>query len=193
MELYEVVRRRRMVRNFEEEEVAPAALRRILDAGRRAPSAGFTQAQDFVVLDSPGPRSRFWQAAAPGDGYTGVRRAPVLILVVTSEQDYLSRYAEPDKGGDSHAPRFGAPYWWVDAGMAAMMLLLAAVEEGLGALFFGVPPERLKRVKEAFGIPMEREIAGVVALGRPRHPLPRGSAARRARRPYDDVVHRDRW
>ena len=56
-----------------------------------------------------------------------MRTAPVLVTVWTSERAYLDRYAEPDKGWtDRDKARWSAPYWWVDAGMAAMNVLLAA-------------------------------------------------------------------
>jgi nitroreductase len=81
------------------------------------------------------------------------------------------------------------PYWDVDTGMAAMLMLLTAVDEGLGALFFGVPADRHDRVREAHAIPPDRRLVGVVALG---HELARTTSPslRRGRRPASEVVHR---
>ena len=76
---------------------------------------------------------------------------------------------------------------------AAMLILLAAVEEGLGALFFGLfPPEHVPVFLRSFGVPPDYEAIGVIAIG---HPAPDTvlSSARRGRRPLDDVVHRGRW
>ena len=82
-----------------------------------------------------------------------------------------------DKGWTDRDPtRWPVPYWDVDTGMAAMLLLLTAVEDGLGACFFGVPPDRHTAVRGALGIPENRRFVGVVSLGyavpHPRSPSP---------------------
>ncbi|NYG05535.1 nitroreductase [Phycicoccus badiiscoriae] len=199
MEFREVVRRRRMVRRFDPDRpVARAALDDVLYAAQRAPSAGFSQGWDFVVLADGQDRRRFWDATrdpelphdAPPDGWlAGVSSAPVLVLCLSDPDTYLDRYAEPDKGWSDRDPaRWPVPYWDVDTGMAAMLMLLAAVDQGLGALFFGVPPARHADVRQAHGIPANRRLVGVVALG---HELRRseGSSRTRPRRTTAEVVH----
>lgn len=213
MEFREVLRRRRMVRRFDPARpVPPASLERVLYAALRAPSAGFSQGWDFVVLEEAPDREAFWTACAsaeggtddhrrrreevghcPGEWLRGVSGAPVLILCLSDPDAYLDRYAEPDKGWTDRDPaRWPIPYWDVDTGMAAMAMLLAAVDEGLGALFFGVPRGAHAAVREAHGIPDNRRLVGVVALG---HELRRveGSSATRRRRPTREVVHRGRF
>ena len=211
MELVDVLARRRMVRRYDPAApVAAEALEAVLAAARRAPSAGFAQGVSLLVLEAPEERERFWSATAPvpapaqaGEGarpnrwLAGMRTAPVLVLVLTSREAYLDRYAEPDKGwADRDEGRWSAPYWFVDAGMAAMAMLLRAVDLGLGACFFGVPVDRVDAVHAAFSVPDEQLGVGVVSLG---HPAAdgdrgsRGSPARRARRPADEVVHRGSW
>lgn len=199
MEFREVVRRRRMVRRFDPSRpVASTALDEVLYAAQRAPSAGFSQGWDFVVLAEDDDRHRFWDASrdpelpadAPLDGWlSGVSSAPVLVLCLSDPDTYLDRYAEPDKGWDDRDPaRWPVPYWDVDTGMAAMLMLLAAVDQGLGALFFGIPPARHEQVRRAHGIPENRRLVGVVALG---HELRRteGSSRTRPRREAAEVVH----
>jgi nitroreductase len=203
MEFADVVRRRRMVRRFDPDRpVPPAALEAVLYAAQRAPSAGFSQGWDFVVLTEAADRDRFWAAtrepapdagagsgAAPDGWLTGVSAAPVLVLCLSDPDTYLDRYAEPDKGwADRDPARWPVPYWDVDTGMAAMLMLLAAVDQQLGALFFGVPPARHAAVRQAHGIPDNRRLVGVVALG---HELRRteGSSRTRPRRAPADVVH----
>ena len=195
MELRDVLRRRRMVRRFDPDRPVPReSLERVLYAGLRAPSAGFSQGWDFVVLEGPDQTAGFWQAGAdptsPADAWLrGVGAAPVLVLCLSDPDTYLDRYARPDKGWTDRDPaRWPVPYWDVDTGLAAGYMLLAAVDEGLGALFFGVPPARHDAVRAAHGIPGNRRLVGVVALG---HELARtkGSAAVRSRRPAQDVVH----
>ena len=149
MEFSEVVRRRRMVRRFDPDRPVPGGgPRRVLYAAQRAPSAGFSQGWDFVVLDAAEDRHRFWAATAdrratrPDAGCAGVSRRTGAGRCACSDPDaYLDRYAEPDKGWTDRDPaRWPVPYWDVDTGMAALLMLLAAVDQGLGALFFGVPP-----------------------------------------------------
>lgn len=199
MELREVVRRRRMVRNYDPERPVPrAVLDRVLDHAIRAPSAGFSQGWDFVVLTDPADRDAFWAVDgtpdAQADGWLrGVRAAPCLILCCSDRGAYLRRYAEPDKGWtDQDEAHWPVPYWDVDTGMAAMLMLLTVVDEGLSGLFFGVPPETQDGVKAVFGIPADRRVVGVVAAGygAPDRPSP---SLRRGRRPVAEVAHDGRF
>ena len=187
-----------MVRRFDPSVGVPSEVVRDLVAlAVRAPSAGFSQGWDFVVLVEDDDRARVWGATRdPGSGtppdawLAGVSAAPVLVLCLSDPDTYLDRYAEPDKGWDDRDPaRWPVPYWDVDTGMAAMLMLLAAVDQGLGALFFGVPAPRHAAVREAHGIPGNRRLVGVVALG---HELRRteGSSRTRPRRAATQVVHR---
>jgi nitroreductase len=197
MEFEEVVRRRRMVRNFEDRPVAPELVDRLLDAARRAPSAGFTQGFAFLVLEGPEQVGRFWQATFPppereGFRWPGLFRAPVVIVPCSSKQAYLDRYAEPDKGWtDRDEARWPVPYWDVDCAFATMALLLGAVDAGLGALFFGIFGG-LPDLRAAFAIPDSFTPIGAVALGWPVPDEPSPSL-RRGRRPWNDVVHRGSW
>jgi nitroreductase len=185
-----------MVRRFDPgRPVGRAALDAVLYAAQRAPSAGFSQGWDFVVLTGEDEREAFWSAVAgdpsgePDAWLRGVSAAPVLVLCLSDPDAYLDRYAEPDKGWTDRDPaRWPVPYWDVDTGMAAMAMLLAAVDEGVGALFFGVPPAAHERVRQAHGIPGGRRLVGVVALGHERSRVG-GSSRTRARRPAAEVVH----
>ncbi len=124
----------------------------------------------------------------------GMRTAPVLVVVLTSKDVYLDRYAEDDKGwADRDENRWAVPYWHVDAGMAALLMLQTAVDDGLGACFFGVAPGEVGRLRPAFGIPDAYAPTGVVAVGHTADRAATGSPRRRARKPLDDVVHRGRW
>jgi nitroreductase len=199
MEFATVVRRRRMVRNFTAEPVDPEVVDRALAHAVRAPSAGFSQGWAFLVLDRPDDVDRFWRTATDPDAepdawLRGMRRAPVLIVALSCKTAYLDRYSEPDKGWtDRDEARWPAPYWDIDTGMATLLILLTAVDAGIGGCFFGVPPERIDEVRDAFGIPGDHRPIGVVALGHPGPQIVRGSAASRPRRPLTDVVHRGHW
>ncbi len=187
-----------MVRSYTSDPVDPAVVHRVLDAGNRGPSAGFSQGWAFLLLDTPADVARFWSASTPvgrgGDAWSrGMRAAPVVVVPLSCKRAYLDRYAEPDKGWtDRDEARWPAPYWDIDTGMAALLVLLAAVDEGLGACFFGVPPDRIEPLRNAFGVPADHHPIGAVTLGHPAGDTVRGSAGR-GRRPLDEVVHRGRW
>ena len=197
MEFRDVVRARRMVRAYDRTRPVPTAtLTRLLELAIRAPSAGFSQGWDFVVLRTPADTGRFWAATRDGDGepdrwLAGMQSAPVLVLCLSDRERYLDRYAEPDKGwSDRDSGRWPVPYWDVDTGMAGLLMLLGAVDEGLAGCFFGVPPERRAAVLAEFGAPADRRIVGVISLG---HPAPaadrRSPSLRRGRRPLTEVAH----
>ncbi len=203
MELRQVIRSRRMVRAYDpDREVPEEVLDRVLDHATRAPSAGFSQGWDFVVLTTAEERELFWRTTAdpgaapdavPDSWLRGVSTAPCLVLCLSDRDAYLDRYAEPDKGWtDRDEARWPVPYWDVDTGMAAMLMLLTAVDEGLGGLFFGVPPARHEDVRRAYGIPEGRRLVGVVALGYAA-PDRRSPSLRRGRRPVREVAHRGRY
>ena len=199
MELAETLRRRRMTRRYDPDRpVAEELVERVVTASLRAPSAGFTQGVSLLVLTGA-DRDAFWAATAedqaPNRWLAGMRTAPVLIALWTSRDAYLDRYAQPDKGWTDRDPdRWSAPYWYVDAGMAAMAALLTAADAGLGACFFGVPADRTDAVRAAFAVPADQLSVGVVSLG---HPVAdaglSGSPSRRSRRPAGELVHRGRW
>jgi len=204
MEFADVVRRRHMVRDYDPDRPVPPGVReRLLEHGIRAPSAGFSQGWAFLVLESAGERDLFWSAtahsptdpaAAPEDWLTRMRRAPLLIVPLSDKSAYLDRYAEPDKGWtDRDESRWSVPYWDVDAGMASLLMLLTAVDEGLGACFFGVPGNRVPAFREAFGVPAEYRPVGCVSVGYPGPGDRRSPSLRRGRRALEEVVHRGRW
>ncbi|CAN5656541.1 nitroreductase family protein [soil metagenome] len=199
MELSEAVRRRRMVRSFTAEPVPAAVLDPILDAARRAPSAGNAQGTRFLVLDTPEAVAGYWDITRPASrrsdfAWPGLVVAPALVVVLVDPGAYVVRYAEPDKattGLGEGAEAWPVPYWWVDGGAAVQTLLLGAVDAGLGACFFGLFASE-GAVMAAHGVPAGWRAAGTVALGRPAPDRP-GRSARRARAPLAEVVQRGRW
>lgn len=192
MELRDAVLKRRMIRTYDPNRVINReALSGMLSLAARAPSAGHTQGWRFLVLDDITSRAAFWQATAddePDSWLARLQTAPVLIVVFSDKDAYLDRYAEPDKGWtDRDEAHWPVPYWDIDAGMAAMILLLTAVDAGLGACFFGVPGERWDALRTAFHVPPQLRPVGVVSLGYPA-PDVRSPSLRRGRRPDDAVV-----
>ena len=195
MEFRDVLRKRRMVRRYSDQPVEPAVIERVVDAGRRAPSAGWTQGQSFLVVTDPERRAEIGRLCGE-DHYVAegfdpwISQAPVHIVVCVSESAYRSRYAEPDKydSPDSDEQDWPIPYWWVDGGAAMQNILLAAVDEGLAAGFLG--SHAMPELKEHLGVPDAVSPIGIVTLG---HPLPdrKSGSLRRGRR--TDDVHWEQW
>ena len=202
MEFQQVVDRRRMIRNYAEQPVDPGAIARALRNATRAPSAGFSQGWAFVLLDEPDDVRRYWEAttdaeqlAAPDAWLAGMLRAPVVVLPCSSKDAYLDRYAEPDKGVTNRDEgRWRVPYWHMDTAMAALLILQTVVDEGLGALFFGIPTERIDTVRRSFAIPETHDPIGAITIGHLAGDAGlRGSPAHRRRVPLDELVHRGGW
>jgi len=187
-----------MVRNYDDRPLPPGALDRILENALHAPSAGFSQGWAFVVLEGAEQTAAFWDASFGDEDraqftYDGLFRAPVVVICLSHKQAYLDRYAEPDKGWtDKSEAHWPVPYWDIDTGFASLLMLLTAVDAGLGALFFGIFPERVAGVRAAFGIPGEYTPIGAIAIGytAPDTPSP---SLKRGRRPQEAVIHRAGW
>jgi nitroreductase len=196
MEFSDVIRRRRMVRNFTEQPIPFAALERILAAGRRGPSAGFTQGQDFIVIQDSQMKASV--AELCGEvvyiqmGYDPfISRAPVLIIPCTSEAAYHRRYQEPDKILDEGSEiEWPVPFWFMDGGCAVMLILLAVVNEGLAAGFAGI--QDTERMRDMFHIPQEITPLGVIPIGYPAPDKP-STSLKRGHRPEKQVVHWEHW
>jgi nitroreductase len=199
VEFRDVVRRRKMVRNFTTSAVDGDALDRILAAAVRAPSAGFTQGWGFLVLNTPDDVARFWNETFSPDSrpkfrWQGMFNAPVIVVPCSNESAYLERYAEPDKGWADRDPgRWPVPFWHIDAGFASMQILNAVVDEGLGALFFGIFGEHVDGVRTAFGIPAEFTPIGAIAIGHAAEHDEPSPSLRRGHKPRDEVIHFSRW
>lgn len=196
MEFQEVVRKRRMVRHFTAEPVPDEVIERIVTAAQHAPSAGFSQGVTFVAVTDAATRQRIGEIAGEesyvkGGFHPFISQAPVQIVICASEQVYHDRYREPDKKPeDADEIDWPVPYWHTDAGCALMLILLAAVDEGLGGAFVGTHhPDQLQ---ELLGIPADYLPIGVAMIGHPAPDVPSPSL-KRGRRKLDDVLHRERW
>jgi FMN reductase [NAD(P)H] len=173
MEFAEVVRRRRMVRHFAPDPVDRSVLERIVATAQRAPSAGFSQGQRVVIVTDPDRKRRL--AELVGEGFYTERgfdpwisEAPALLVPCVSAKVYVDRYNEPDKRDPSAPPgtedEWKVPYWWMDVGCTVMLLLLAAVDEGLAAGFAGGDFDGLRA---ELGMPDDYTPVGVIPVGRP--------------------------
>lgn len=196
-----MLKQRRMVRNYLPEPVPPEVVERIVATVRRAPSGGFSQGQRLVVVTEPETRAVIARLAGE-DEYVArgsepwISRAPVHVVVYTREEDYHERYRQPDKLREGEEIVWPVPYWYVDAGAAMMLLLLAAIDEGLAAGVFGLLDPQVPRLGELLGVPDDFRFVAAVTVGRPA-PDPGSSAMSsrlsQRRKPLDDVVRWERW
>ena len=199
MEFQDVVLLRRMVRDFSDEPVAPALVEQLLINATRIPSAGYSQGFAFVVLTDPGQRRLFWETTS-GPEWRGesesesLTRAPVVILPLAHKQAYLDRYAMPDK---AHTPlsreeSWPAPYWDIDTGFGVMLILLTAVDLGLGALLFAIFTGE-QDLMDALGVPAGYRPIGAVAVGHPSAGERSEPELSTGRRRLGDVVRWEHW
>jgi nitroreductase len=201
MEFRELLPRRRMVRHYLPEPIPREVVERIVGTVRRAPSAGYSQGQRLLVVTEPERRGEIVRilgsgaASAPGRE-PWLESAPVHVLVCVREEDYHDRYRLPDKLSGGEEIDWPVPYWFVDAGAALMLLLLAAIDEELAAGVSGVPREAAADLRSAFGMPEDVAIVALVTIGHPA-PDPGWSAVTsrrtRPRRSPREMAHWERW
>ena len=186
-----------MVRHYTGESVPRETIERIVATVRRAPSAGFSQGQRLLVVDDGELIARLAGLAGTEEGVEPwFPSAPVHVLVLTREADYHERYRRDDKLQDGDEIEWPVPFWYVDAGATLMLVLLAAIDEGLSAGVYGVPVEQDATWRELLAIPDELRIVAGVTIGRGA-PDPgwsaRTSRATQPRRPLDELVHWNSW
>ncbi|HEX6952154.1 MAG TPA: nitroreductase family protein [Gaiellaceae bacterium] len=197
---YELLKKRRMVRHYSGEPAPRETLERIVATVRRAPSAGFSQGQRILVVDDPELLARI---AALGDDeprLEGVEpwfeTAAAQVFVMTRESDYHERYQRDDKLQDGEEIEWPVPFWHVDAGAAMMLILVAAIEEGLAAAVYGIFGEDEQKLRDLLGIPAEFTLVAGISLG---YPLPdpgwssKTSRATQRRRAVDELVQWNHW
>lgn len=196
MEFVDVVLRRRMVRNFADTPVAPEVIDRMLELACHAPSAGFTQGQSFVVVTRPDLKRGIARLCSEEQYVAGgfapfISGAPVLVIACTSEAAYHRRYQEADKIDDAGKEiEWPVPYWHMDIGCAVMILLLAAVNEGLAAGFAG--SHDVPALKALLGLPADVTPVGVIPIGY-RAEDKRSPSLKRGRKPQSEYVHYEQW
>jgi len=171
VETWDAIRARRNVRAYEDRPIPREDLTRILEAAWRSPSSQNQQPWDFVVCTDRAQLrelSKVWRYAGQ------VAQSAATIALVA-----------PDVGDARR--RDSIQY---DLGQVTMSAMIMAADLGIASAHSSVGDQRLAR--EILGLPEDRFLAWLVALGypadRPLRPIERPN-----RRPFDDVVHRGRW
>ncbi|MEW1955318.1 nitroreductase family protein [Terrabacter sp. NPDC080008] len=171
METWDALRSRRNVRQFTDEPVPDEALDRILEAGRRAPSASNWQPWDFVVVTD---RAQLVELAKVWQGAQHVARAAAAIAIVAPEQedDRRSTMLHYDLGQATYAMTVAAADLGVGTGHAA------ALDQEQARAVLGFPDGHFLAYLLSVGYPADRPLKVIEHLDR---------------RPFDEVVHRGRW
>jgi nitroreductase len=171
VDTWDALRARRNVRSYVDSTIPREQLDRILEAARRTPSSMNQQAWDFVVVTDRDDLQQLARAWRHAEHVRTSSATVVLVTPATADRDERDTY-------------------WYDLGQATMSIMLAAADLGIGSGHASIGDQAL--VRSLLGIPEDREPAMLIALGppsgRPLTPLDRPN-----RRPFDDVVHVDRW
>lgn len=184
-----------MYRSFSGRSVSEGQIREILLAALQAPSAGFTQGVEYLVLTKKESVNLFLSTVTtPGwleqsRSHSGLRRSGVVLVPFYDKNRYLARYREDDKGYSSWQSEgsWAQPFWIVDCSFSVMLALLKVTELGLGALFLSID-RGMEDLREHFRVPVDLEPLGALIIGYPEGE-PSGSPQRRARRAWDEVAH----
>ncbi|MEU8659939.1 nitroreductase family protein [Actinoplanes philippinensis] len=194
-EFNQVLRGRRMVRDYRPDPVPDEVIERVVKVVHRAPSAGFSQGHRLVVVTDPAKRAELAAIAEPWYLEKGfppwISTAPVQLVLGIREASYHERYTEADKleSGAEEIP-WPVPFWWFDSGALFTLLQLAAANEGLASGFYSPAfPDELAALAAVAGLPDDVSPAGVLTVGYPAAD-PGVSVAKLAarRKPIDDLV-----
>ncbi len=196
-----------MTRAFSTRPVDSALISQIVDLASRAPSAGKTQGWHALIITSS-DTVKFWDDTLAVEKRESFRwkqllDAPIIALVFADPAAYVERYSEHDKahtGLGASTEAWPTPYWTVDASFAAMTMLLAAEDAGLGALFFGVFHGE-QQLRTRLCVPDAMELIGAIAIGWPDERVvenetpktEKGLSASRARRSAEQIIHLNAW
>jgi nitroreductase len=151
MELKEVIKARRSVRDYEDKPVPEDKLLRVLEAARLAPSGGNGQPWKFIVVRDSKRRQQLAKAAS---GQTFVAKAPVVIAAVATIPERLQQC--------------GVPAYAVDLAIAVDHMTLAAVDEGLGTCWIGAFSQ--EETRDILKVPAKYQIVALLPLGYSKQP-----------------------
>jgi nitroreductase len=167
VQTWDAVRARRNVRKYESRALQPDDLERILEAAWRTPSSMNEQPWDFVICTEPETLRRLARTWKYSEHVAGSAATVALIAKDTTDQDTRD---------------------WIfyDMGQATMSMVLVAADLGIGSSH----DQALAR--ELLGFPEDRFCVGLIAFGFPAG-RPLEPVLRPDRRPFDQVVHRERW
>jgi nitroreductase len=168
------LRRTRQVREFTAEPVDRNALDAIADVARWSGSSRNTQPWRFIVVTDDAVLRQLAQVGMPQTRSLRTATAGIAIVLPANTGHEL---------GDAY-----------DEGRAAERILIAAGMLDLGAGIAWIRSDVRAAVSEIFGLPTDRFVRTIVALGHPSDAARRPkSAPGEARLPRDQSIFRERW
>lgn len=173
MDLDEVVKKRKMIRKYQDRQVSTDIINKLLRNAHRSPSAGHTQVQEFIIVIDPITKRKLCQASL---GQSQVENASVLIIVCSNTSRSVERYRK--RGTEFYSV--------IDGAFASMVMLLSAVNEGIGASFVGAFEDN--EVRKILRIPIQVRPIGIIALG-----YPAEKPERFERIELNNLVHYERY
>lgn len=172
---YNLVKQRQSTRAYDTTRtVDREIIARILEAARLAPSACNAQPWHFIVVDEPELKNKVADVASARllgmNHFT--KQAPVHIIVVEEKVNISSGIGGIVK--DKH-------FAFLDIGIAASHICLAAEAEGLGSCILGWFTE--SKMKNLLNIPDNRRVVLDIVIGYPAQPL-----REKRRKPVEEVI-----
>jgi nitroreductase len=153
MDFNEVIKKRKMIRKYQQDrQISTDIINKLLKNAHSSPSAGHTQVQEFIVVKDPIIKRKLCQASL---GQSQIEEASVLIVVCSNTSRSFNRYRK--RGTEFYSV--------IDGAFASMIILLSAVNEGIGASFVGAFED--DKVSKILGLPVQVKPIGIIALGYP--------------------------
>jgi nitroreductase len=152
MDFNEAIRKRKMIREYSSKQVSDETIKKLIRSAHRAPSAGHTQVQEFIIVKDPAIKKKLRKVAVDQEY---VERAPVLIVVCSNTSRSVGRYG-------SRGKEF---YSIIDGAFASLLILLTTVNEGIGACFVGAFQDKM--VSRILELPEHVRPIGIVCIGYP--------------------------
>ena len=171
METWDSIRARRNVREYEDRPIPAEDLERILEAARRTPSSMNEQPWDFVLCTERATLRQLAETWRYARHVSGSAATVVLVAHIPADQD-------------------SRDWIYYDMGQATMSMMLAAADLGIGSCHAALDDQALAR--KVLSLPEDRFCVGLVAFGYPAG-RPLSPIVQPNRRPFNDVVHRERW
>jgi nitroreductase len=165
MDILEVIRTRRSIRQYTQDPISEEDISKILEAGRWAPSASNSQPWKFIVLRSQEVRKKLAGVLAWG-GFLAQAALGIAVII--------------DEAASTHPVADGA--------IATQNMLLEAHSLGLGACWIGVygsPHEA--NAKKVLNVPTDKRLLSVIAIGHP------AETPRKTRKPLAEMIFTDEY
>jgi nitroreductase len=172
MDFYEVIKKRRSYRFYDESKMPEKEIiKKIINAARLAPTWANMQGVQYIIVQNKDTVKKIWKAIGQGKKFNN---APMFIIGFIAEKD-------------SGKNRNDELYYPVDFGICFEHLILAATAEGLGTCWIGFFDE--EKIKEILDLPKKYRVLGLTPLGYPSKPKEGESP----RKDMEEIIHWEKY